>query len=80
MMNLIDKWTEIATNKVNELVATGASATIVADRFDDSWTLADWSTLLGMVYIITMLIPRFIMFGKWLKEKWEKYRGKSTNS
>jgi len=75
MTNLIDRWTELTHNKLNEFGATATSGTMVVDGFDDSWTLADWSTALGMFYIITMLIPRIFEFGKWLMKKWEKYRG-----
>ena len=79
MTNLIDRWTEVATHKVNEVGATATSGTMVVSGLDSGWTLTDWSTALGMLYIITMLIPRFILFGKWLMKKWENH-GKSTNT
>lgn len=69
--NLIDRWMSFAHSKFNEVGATATSGAMVVDGFDDSWTLADWSTVLGMIYIATMLIPRFIEFGRWVVKKWE---------
>lgn len=71
-MTIFQKWTELANNRINEGAATVTSGTIVADSFIDSFTLADWSTILGMIYIGSMLIPRLYSFAQWVKEKWEK--------
>lgn len=69
---ILDKWASFAQNKANEVFATFTSGAMVADGVDDSWTLAEWSTILGMIYVSSMLIPRLIEFGKWLKIKWRK--------
>lgn len=75
MTNLIDRWVELAHYKVNQITATFTSGAMVANGLDDRWTMGDWSTLLGMIYVSTMLIPRFYEFYKWLKRQWEKWRG-----
>lgn len=72
MMSLIDRWIAIGQNRVNELGATAASGAMMADGVGDSFTLSDWSTMLGMIYVSTMLIPRLIEFGKWIYKKLEK--------
>lgn len=72
MINLMNKWADYAHNKANEAAATFTSGTLVADGLDDRWTLADWSTLLGMIYVLSMLIPRLVEFVKWLIKKWRK--------
>ncbi len=68
---MMTKWVDIAHHRVNEIVATFVSGGMVANGVDDSWTLVDWSTVLGMVYVSSMLIPRLYEFGKWLMKKWE---------
>lgn len=74
MMNLIDKWVAVGQHKVNEVGATATSGALIVS---DSLTLGDWSTILGMVYVSSMLIPRLIQFGKWLYSKWERKNGTS---
>lgn len=68
---ILDKWASFAHNKINEIGATFVSGGMVANGVDDRWTLSEWSTLLGMIYVSSMLIPRLIEFGKWLYKKWE---------
>ena len=80
MTNLINRWAEFAHYKANEIVATFTSGAMVANGIDERFTLADWSTVLGMVYVSSMLIPRLIEFFKWLKKKWEKYRGRNNKT
>lgn len=77
MMSLIDRWVELGQSKVNEIGATGVSGAMMADGIDSSFTLSDWSTILGMIYVLSMLIPRIIQFGKWLYNKWETRNGTS---
>jgi len=69
---ILDKWASFAQHKVNEIGATFVSGGMVANGVDDSYTLTDFSTILGMIYVSTMLVPRLIEFGKWLIKKWEK--------
>ena len=75
---ILDKWSSFAHNKINEVGATFTSGTMVVDGLDDSWTLTDWSTVLGMIYVSSMLIPRLYEFGKWLYKKWEKRNDESA--
>ena len=74
MMTFIERWIEFTHSRVNEIVASVTSGAFVANGFDDEWnfTLSDASTILGMCYISSLLIPRLYEFGKWIKNKWEK--------
>ena len=79
MMNLIDRWILFGHNKFNEVGATATSGAMVAGSIDESLTLGDWSTILGMIYILSMLIPRLIQFGKWIYSKWEERKCRKTD-
>ena len=69
VMSFLDRWVDFAHSKSNETVATFTSGALVAGGIDDSLTLADWSTILGIAYLITMLIPRLYKFIKWTMRK-----------
>ena len=70
--SFINRWIELGHNKVNELGATLTSTTMVVDGIDDRWSMADWSTLLGMIYVISMIIPRIFQLYLWIKQKIEE--------
>jgi hypothetical protein len=72
MTNLIDRWISLAHNKANEVTATAASGVMVADSMTVTFTLNDLSTILGMLYIISMLIPRLYELVKWIIRKCKK--------
>lgn len=71
MNRFFNKWIEAGHNKVNEIGATLTSGAMVANGMAESWTLSDWSTLIGIIYVLSMLIPRLIAGYQWLKTKWE---------
>lgn len=71
IMNLIDRWVSFGQNKFNEVGATATSGAMVANGINDHFTLSEWSTILGMIYVLSMLIPRLIELVKWLYSKFK---------
>jgi len=69
IMTFLERWADFAHLRVNETIATFASGALVANGIDERLTLADWSTILGMIYISTMLVPRLFDFVRWIYKK-----------
>lgn len=71
-MNLIDRWAQIAENKFNDGAGVVTTGTLAASNWTDEITLGDVSTFIGMLYIISLLIPRIYHGYQWLKKRLKK--------
>ncbi len=81
MMEALDRLYEIAQNKFNVFMTYLTSGAIVADgavkkvspkAVEAGLTLSDWQIIVGMIYVISMIIPRLYAFYKWLMEQRKK--------
>lgn len=71
-MKIIDRLVELGNNRVNETLATLTGGTLAYGGINDSWTLSDWSALVGMIYVLMMIAVKIYDFIKWLKKKKKK--------
>lgn len=79
---MMNRWIELAHNRVNEMISAFVSGGMVAtgtnkamqsqQAIESSLTLSEWSTILGMAYISSMLLPRLYEFFKWLLSKFKR--------